>query len=75
MDPLLAANPYTMILTGHTHTFSHSGKELIEGTAGAPITGNASYGYATVDQLSDGTLRITQYDSKARKAVASYTLP
>ena len=75
MDAMLAAHPYTMFLSGHSHTFAHNANELIEGTGGAPLSGNAVYGYATVEQLPDGTLRITQYDSGQRKPVASYTLP
>ena len=75
MEPMLATSSYTMFLAGHVHTFSHNGRELIEGTGGAPITGNATYGYATVEQLADGALQVTQYDSGARKAVAVYMLP
>ena len=76
MDALLAGKSYTMFLSGHSHTFAHTNNELIEGTAGAPLTGNAVYGYATIEQLpGSSTFRITQYDSAQRKAVATYTLP
>ncbi len=76
MDALLTGKTYTMFLSGHSHTFAHTNNELIEGTAGAPLTGNAVYGYATIEQLPGGsTFRITQYDSAQRKAVATYTLP
>jgi hypothetical protein len=74
MDALLRSKPPTMVIVGHTHTFSHSGTQLVEGVGGAPITGNAVYGYATVEQLPSG-LRVTQFDSARRAAVTTYTLP
>ena len=74
MDALLRAKPPTMMIVGHTHTFSHSGNQLVEGVGGAPISGNAVYGYATVEQLASG-FRVTQFDSARRAAVATFTVP
>jgi hypothetical protein len=74
MDALLRQKPPTMMLVGHTHTFSHSGTQLVEGVGGAPITGNAVYGFATIEQLSAG-FKVTQYDSATRSAVATFTVP
>ena len=74
MDALVAQSPPTMMLVGHTHTFSHSGTQLVEGVGGAPISGNAVYGYATIEQLTSG-FRVTQYDSARRTAVTTYTVP
>lgn len=75
MDPLLAKYPYTVLLVGHSHTVAQSGRQLIEGVGGAPITGNAVYGYATVEQLPSGAFQIVQWDYKARQAVATFNLP
>lgn len=74
MDALLRQSPPTMMLVGHTHTFSHSGTQLVEGVGGAPISGNAVYGYATIEQLAAG-FRVTQYDSARRAVVATFTVP
>jgi hypothetical protein len=75
MDALLQGQPYTMLLVGHTHTYSHAGSQLIDGVGGAPITGTAPYGYATVEQLPSGGMEVTQWDSATRQSVDSYTLP
>lgn len=74
MDAMLRASPPTMMIVGHTHTFSHIGNQLVEGVGGAPITGNAVYGFATVEQM-DGGFRVTQYDSARRAAVATFSVP
>lgn len=74
MDALLRTTPPTLMIVGHTHTFSHSGNQLVEGVGGAPISGNAVYGYATVEQLSSG-FRVTQFDSARRAAVSTFTVP
>ncbi len=74
MDALLRATPPTLMMVGHTHTFSHSGTQLVEGVGGAPISGSAVYGYATVEQLTTG-FRVTQFDSARRAVVATFTVP
>ena len=74
MDAALRTRPPTMMIVGHTHTFSHSGTQLVEGVGGAPITGNAVYGYATVEQQSSG-FKVTQYDSARRAVVTTFTVP
>lgn len=74
MDAQLRARPPTMMLVGHTHTFSHSGTQLVEGVGGAPISGNAVYGYATIEQLTSG-FRVVQFDSAARAVVSTFTVP
>ncbi len=75
MDPMVAAAPFSMFLAGHSHTFTHTGNQIIEGTGGAPLTGSAPHGYATIEQLPDNSLRVTQYDSANRTVVESYTVP
>ncbi len=75
MAPILQSAKYDMFLTGHVHKYLHSGKQLVEGVGGAPLTGTTNYGYATVHQLASGGLKIRQYDYKTKKVVGSYTLP
>jgi hypothetical protein len=74
MDPLLTAHPPTMMLVGHTHTYNHVGNELVEGVGGAPITGNAPYGFATIEQTATG-LRVNQYNATTGSVVATFTVP
>jgi hypothetical protein len=57
------------------HNYSHSGKQLLEGVGGAPLTGSANYGYATVEQMASGGLRVRQYDYKTKQVVSTFTLP
>lgn len=74
MDALLQQHPPTMMLVGHTHTFSHSGTQLVEGVGGAPISGNAVYGFATIEQVSGG-FQVKQYEAGTARVVASYLVP
>jgi hypothetical protein len=76
MDAMLAASGtrYTMLLVGHVHDYSHSGKQLLEGCGGAPLTGSANFGFATVEQRVDGGVRVRQYDSVSGAVVSTYTL-
>jgi hypothetical protein len=74
-DPMIKASPYTLLLVGHTHTFQMRGREVVEGTGGAPISGNAAYGYATVASLPGGGFKVQQYDSATRQVVGTFVLP
>jgi Calcineurin-like phosphoesterase len=77
MDAMLKApgTRYTMLLVGHVHNYAHSGKQLIEGVGGAPLTGSANFGFATIEQRLDGGVRVRQYDSTTNAVVSTYTLP
>jgi len=75
MAPLLKNAKYNMLAVGHIHKYSHSGKQLLEGVGGAPLSGTTNHGYATVRQLDDGTLRVRQYDYKTKQIVGSFILP
>ena len=77
MDAMLKASGtrYTMLLVGHVHNYSHSGKQLLEGCGGAPLTGSANFGFATVEQKVDGGVRVRQYDSTTNQVVSTFTLP
>src|SRR5262249_23756233 len=45
-EQIMAQHPYTLAIVGHTHTYEHwSGKEVIIGNGGAPISGSKNYGF------------------------------
>ena len=75
MDSMMSSATYDLFIVGHSHTYSHSGKQLIEGVGGAPITGSANYGYATVQQKASGGFTVTQYDYSTAAAVNTFTVP
>jgi hypothetical protein len=73
MDSLLRSSTYDLFIVGHSHTFSHSGQQVIIGNGGAPITGGVNYGFATVQQQASGFL-VTQYDYMTAMPVNSFTV-
>ncbi|MBX7099863.1 MAG: metallophosphoesterase [Myxococcaceae bacterium] len=75
MDALLRTNPYNLLMVGHVHQYSHSGKQLLEGVGGAPLTGNDPNGYATVEQLAAGGFRIRQYNVANKQVISTFTVP
>jgi hypothetical protein len=75
MDALLGQYPYTLLIVGHSHTFLHSGKQLIVGNGGAPITGTTPFGYATVEQQLGGGFIVTQYESTTGAAIGRFVVP
>ncbi len=75
MDPLVSSATYDLFIVGHSHTYSHSGKQIIEGVGGAPITGSANYGYAIVEQQGGGGFKVTQYDYQTAAPVNSFMVP
>jgi hypothetical protein len=63
LDTLLASNPVTLRITGHTHTYYHQRgtNEVTIGLGGAPPTGTYDYGYLTVTQLATGDIEVAEY--------------
>jgi hypothetical protein len=76
-DPMIQAATYDGLLVGHTHSvyFSAAKKQLVEGVGGAPISGTANYGYATVEQRPQGGFTVLQYDYQTNTPVSTYVLP
>ena len=74
MDALLKQSTYNLFIVGHSHTYSHSGKQAIIGNGGAPITGSENYGFATIDQQASGFV-VTQYDYMTAQPVSAFTSP
>jgi hypothetical protein len=73
VEGLLASSSYSLSIVGHTHHFASSGKEIIVGNGGAPLSGG-TYGYATVEQQSGGFV-VTNYDYSTAAPVSSVTIP
>lgn len=61
-ESLINQYPYTLKIVGHTHTYSHFGREVVVGNGGAPLTGGASYGYAVIQQRQDGAMQVDMVD-------------
>jgi hypothetical protein len=74
VDAALAQSSYTLLIAGHSHTYYHSGKTLVVGNGGAPISGNTPFGYALVDQQPDGTFVVTQWDYAGAQPIGSFTV-
>lgn len=74
-EQLLAQHPYTLLILGHEHTFKRLGtREVVVGTGGAQLKDDVPYGFATVEQVTDG-FRVTQYDYATALPVSSFTVP
>ncbi|MFO0747829.1 MAG: metallophosphoesterase [Myxococcota bacterium] len=60
---IMAQHPYTLAITGHSHTYRHDfgSREIIVGNGGAPLS-SKSYGYAIIHQRDDGTLQVDMLD-------------
>ena len=74
MDALLSQSKYDLFIVGHSHTYSHSGQQVVIGNGGAPITGSTNYGFATVLQTANG-FAVTQYDYLTAQPVSTFSVP
>lgn len=65
-DLLLTTNPFTLKLTGHSHSFSYDtgNREMINGLGGASLdTGyTGTFGYVVCRQRADLAIQCSQYD-------------
>jgi hypothetical protein len=73
---ILAKHPLTMLITGHTHSYSHvpAYREIIVGNGGAPLTSSTNYGYVIVARQPDGTLQTTSYDYMSHAIVEQFAV-
>jgi hypothetical protein len=73
---ILAQNPYTLLIAGHTHTFAYyaSEKQLIVGNGGAPLTGNIDYGYVVAEQQAGGDILFKEFDYTTNVLQTSFTV-
>jgi hypothetical protein len=69
-DAVLQQYPYTMLLVGHSHTYSASPgtRVLLVGNGGAPSS--TTYGFAVVEQAPQGFF-VTEYDWSTGVPVSS----
>jgi Calcineurin-like phosphoesterase len=76
VEKLMGQHSYDLSLVGHTHTFrfTSGSKEIIVGNGGAPITGTAPFGFATVEKVSGGW-QIKQYDYSTGLPVNTFLAP
>jgi predicted phosphodiesterase len=72
-EAIMANYPYTLAITGHTHTYEKSGtKQVVIGNGGAPLTGSGDYGYALVTQLATGAIEVDMYDYSTNQPDTSF---
>ena len=76
-ETIINAHPFTLLLTGHTHTFKYiaSTKEIVDGIGGAPLTGGAmNYGYVLARQRVDGALQFFVYDYQSHALLQTFAV-
>jgi hypothetical protein len=64
VDAVLAQYPYTLLITGHSHTYGHyksSPQVVVIGNGGAPLS-SKNYGYGLFSQRCDGAIVADMYD-------------
>ena len=73
---IIDANPLTLLIVGHTHTYSHysSTKEIVVGNGGAPLTTGNNYGYVIVSRNASGTITVTAYDYMTHATLDTFTI-
>ncbi len=62
---LVTQHKYTLFLTGHSHEYRHSRKDVrtvVIGCGGAPLASGSFWGYGTVRQGTDDRIYVTVYD-------------
>jgi hypothetical protein len=62
-EQIMAQHPYTLCVVGHTHSYYHfSGREVLIGNGGAPLSGNKNYGFGLFSQRQDGAIQVDMID-------------
>ena len=74
-DAIIDQYPYTLKIVGHAHEYSQAGaRQVIVGNGGAPISGSSNYGYALIEQLPSGDIKVTDIDYSSNAPVGSFTV-
>lgn len=65
---IIDRHPLTLLIAGHTHTFSHASehKQMIVGIGGAPLSGSVNYGYVIAERRQDGAVEFSAHDYATR---------
>jgi predicted phosphodiesterase len=73
-DAILASNPYTLLIVGHSHTYEHrSQQEVLFGNGGAPLSGfSVNYGYGVFSQRQDGAIVVDAMDYQTNKPDSNF---
>ena len=73
---IINANPLTLLIVGHTHTYSHykASKQLVLGIGGAPLTSGTNYGYAIVTRNPNGTLTVRVFTYQNRRLIDTFAI-
>lgn len=76
-DTIIAKYPYTMLITGHSHTWDSFGyntpKEILVGNGGAPLSNTSkNYGFAVMNQRSDGAIVADMIDYQTLKPISTF---
>jgi hypothetical protein len=61
-EAILRGKPVTLLLCGHTHSYSHQGNRVVVGNGGAPLTDGRQYGFVLVRQRSDRAIVVDEID-------------
>ncbi|MHB1847119.1 MAG: metallophosphoesterase [Deltaproteobacteria bacterium] len=79
-DTYLQTLPFTLKLTGHSHSYSYDlpNREVVNGLAGAPLNSGytGTYGYVVCRQRTDGAIQcaLHDYDSNAVSSQSNATI-
>lgn len=58
-EAIMAKHPHTLALVGHTHTYGRTGQRQVTiGNGGAPLVSGTSYGFALLQQRTDGAIQV-----------------
>jgi hypothetical protein len=72
-EVIMTHHPYTLSIVGHTHTYQRSGpREIIVGNGGAPLSGDADYGFGMISQQADGSIAADVIDYTSGLADSSF---
>ncbi len=73
---IIAKHPLTLLIVGHTHTYSHYSSEhqVIVGNGGAPLTSGTNYGYGIVERRADGAIQFTAYDYQTHAVLGTWAI-
>jgi hypothetical protein len=70
---IIASHPYTLLIVGHSHTYTWYGaNEVVIGNGGAPLTGGVDYGYGLIQQASNGDISIDMVDYMSGASDSSF---
>ena len=71
----ITAAKYTMLITGHTHEYSHpQTNEIVVGIGGAPLDSGTQYGYTIISQNSDASITVNTVDYTNGSSIDSFKL-